>query len=100
MPRNDAFILSDCDDLAAPSVNTANQTVSIITIFSNWLFSILGSHLLAFVCGMGIYGMWISPAADEFVRGILMLLRWKSGIWRWERIIQIQTFASIQEDTI
>ncbi len=57
-------------------------------IFSNWLLSVLGSYLLAVVCGMGIYGMWIALAADECVRGILMLLRWKSGKWREKRVVQ------------
>ena len=57
-------------------------------IFSNWLLSVLGSYLLAVVCGMGIYGMWIALAADECVRGILMLLRWKSGKWCEKRVVQ------------
>ncbi|MBQ1473849.1 MAG: hypothetical protein II163_06295 [Ruminococcus sp.] len=52
------------------------------------LFMLLGSYLLAVVCGMGIYGMWIALAADECVRGILMLLRWKSGKWREKRVVQ------------
>ena len=60
-------------------------------IFSNWLLSVLGSYLLAVVFGMGIYGMWIALAADECVRGVLMLLRWKSGKWRSKRIVRPET---------
>ena len=30
----------------------------------------------------GLIGIWIAFAADECLRGILMLLRWKSGKWR------------------
>lgn len=57
-------------------------------IFSNWFLSVLGSYLFAVVFGMGIYGLWIALAADECVRGILMLLRWKNGRWRTKRLIR------------
>ena len=57
-------------------------------IFSNWLISVFGSYILAVVLGMGIYGLWIALAADECVRGILMILRWKSGKWKAKRIVK------------
>ena len=60
-------------------------------IFSNWLLSVLGSYLFAVVFGMGIYGLWIALAADECVRGVLMLLRWKNGRWRTKRLIRSDT---------
>ena len=63
---------------------------TVCAIFSNWTLSVLGSYLLAVVCGMGIYGMWIALAADECVRGVFMLLRWKSGKWRTKRVIQAE----------
>ena len=55
-------------------------------IFSNWLLSVLGSYLMAVVFSMGVYGMWIALAADECVRGALMLVRWRRGRWRSKRI--------------
>lgn len=67
-------------------------------IFSNWLLSVLGSYLLAVVCGMGIYGMWIALAADECVRGALMLIRWKSGKWRSKRVVKDQSPQILQAD--
>lgn len=51
-------------------------------VFSMILISTLGSYILAVVFDMGIYGLWIANAADECVRGALMLIRWKSGKWR------------------
>lgn len=57
-------------------------------IFSNWLISVLGSYLLAVVFGMGIYGLWIALAADEYIRGVMMILRWKSGKWKTKRIVK------------
>lgn len=44
-------------------------------VFSNWAISVLGSYLLAVVCSMGIYGLWIALAADECFRGVLMVIR-------------------------
>jgi len=60
----------------------------VCAVFSNWALSVLGSYLLAVVCGMGIYGLWIALAADECFRGALMLLRWKSGKWRGKAIVK------------
>ncbi len=56
-------------------------------VFSNWTLSVFGSYMLAVVFGLGIYGMWIALVADECVRGILMLARWKSGKWREKAIV-------------
>ena len=51
-------------------------------IFSMWLISVLGSYVFAVVLGMGLYGLWIALAADEVVRGVLMIIRWNSGKWK------------------
>lgn len=55
---------------------------TICAVFSMMIVSTLGSYIFAVVFGMGIYGLWIAIAADEVLRGILMLLRWRSGKWR------------------
>lgn len=60
-------------------------------IFSMWVISALGSYIFAVVFNMGIYGLWVAFAADECFRGLLMLIRWKSGKWRTKR------FASTDE---
>ena len=50
-------------------------------IFSMWVISVLGSYILAVICGAGIYGLWIAAAADECFRGVLMIWRWSSKKW-------------------
>ena len=57
-------------------------------IFSNWAISVLGSFLLAVVAGWGLYGLWTALAADEIVRAILMMLRWKSGKWKTKSVVR------------
>ncbi|MBQ1349744.1 MAG: MATE family efflux transporter [Ruminococcus sp.] len=57
-------------------------------ITSNWAVSVAGSYLFAVVLGWGIYGLWVALAADEIFRGILMILRWRSGKWREKRVVK------------
>lgn len=59
---------------------------TICAVFSMMLVSTLGSYIFAVVLNMGIYGLWIAIAADEVIRGILMLFRWRSGKWRTKGI--------------
>lgn len=40
-------------------------------------------YLFVFVFDMGLVGVWLAIAADEWLRAILVLLRWKSR--KWER---------------
>lgn len=56
-------------------------------IVSNWLVSVLGSYILAVVCGFGIYGLFVALAGDEVFRGILMIWRFKSGKWKTKKVI-------------
>lgn len=66
---------------------------SAIAIFSMWIITVGLSYLLAVVCGMGIFGMWIAFAADECVRGVFMLWRWKSGKWKEKALVLSQSAA-------
>lgn len=61
---------------------------TICAVMSNWIISVAGSYLFAVVFGMGIYGLWIALAADEIVRGIMMIIRWKSGAWKNKRVVK------------
>jgi putative MATE family efflux protein len=54
----------------------------IIGITSMWGIGVLGAWFLGVHLGLGLIGVWLAMAADEWVRGIIMLLRWRSGVWR------------------
>jgi Na+-driven multidrug efflux pump len=49
---------------------------------SMWGVGVLGAWVLGVALGLGLVGVWIAMAADEWVRGITMMLRWRSGAWR------------------
>ncbi|MBK1812591.1 MATE family efflux transporter [Clostridium sp. YIM B02505] len=50
-------------------------------IFSMWGVSVTLSYLLGIKLGLGLAGMWIAFACDEWFRGILMLWRWRTRKW-------------------
>ncbi|WP_416147451.1 MATE family efflux transporter [Salipaludibacillus sp. HK11] len=53
-----------------------------IGIFSMWLICVPIAYLLGIHFGLGLIGVWIAFAVDEWFRGIFMLRRWKQGKWR------------------
>lgn len=55
-------------------------------IFSNMIIGLGGAHLLAIVCHMGIYGLWIAMALDELFRAVVMLIRWHGSRWMHKQI--------------
>ena len=48
----------------------------------------LGGYILGIVLDLGLIGIWISMAADEIVRGIVVFIRWKNGKWRDKRVVK------------
>jgi putative MATE family efflux protein len=50
-------------------------------ILSMWGVSVTLSYLLGIHFGLGLVGIWIAFIADEWLRGLLMLWRWKSKVW-------------------
>ena len=53
----------------------------LMGMFSMWGVLVFGSWLLGTYWGMGLVGVWIAMAADEWLRGLLMYRRWKQRKW-------------------
>jgi putative MATE family efflux protein len=60
----------------------------LIGIISMWGIGVLGAYFFAFVLNIGFTGIYIAMAMDEWIRGIVILIRWKSGAWRKKRLIE------------
>ena len=58
-----------------------------ICIISAWSVSVGGGFLLGIVLGYGLPGIWAAQAADECLRAVLFLLRWRGGQWRTKRLV-------------
>ncbi|HEU4734265.1 MAG TPA: MATE family efflux transporter, partial [Kofleriaceae bacterium] len=53
-----------------------------VGILSMWGVGVTGAWLLGIRLGWGLAGVWMAMAADEWLRGVMMLRRWRSGAWR------------------
>ncbi len=52
-----------------------------IGIASMWGVSVTFAWFFGIFLELGLFGVWIAFIADEWLRGILMLRRWRSKIW-------------------
>ena len=55
----------------------------IIGVFSMVAMSLPLGYLLVFQWNLGLVGIWLAIAMDEWIRATIMYFRWKSR--RWER---------------
>lgn len=55
---------------------------TMLGIASAWLVTVPLAYYLGIVLDMGLVGIWLAMAADECLRGGILLLRWRKGAWR------------------
>jgi putative MATE family efflux protein len=60
----------------------------IVGIASCWGVSIGLSYVLGVGLGLGLPGIFIAFTIDEWIRGVVQLARWRSGIWKSKRIVK------------
>ena len=53
----------------------------IVGIIVMWGVAVSLSYILGIHFGLGLVGVWIAFTLDEWIRGLLMLKRWKSRKW-------------------
>ena len=54
----------------------------VVGIIFNWTVAVGLSYVVGIPLGYGLVGMWVAFALDENIRGIILMRRWRSGIWR------------------
>lgn len=52
-----------------------------------WTLGIGSALFLAFVLDLGLVGLWLGMASDEFFRACANLWRWKSGRWKAATVV-------------
>jgi putative MATE family efflux protein len=60
----------------------------LMGVCSMWGVSVPLAYLLGVHWGVGLLGVWIAFAVDEWLRGILMLLRWRSRVWEKKALVK------------
>lgn len=58
-----------------------------IGIFSMWTFAVGLAYFLGIYLEMGLVGIWIAFAIDEWFRAILVLIRWKTRAWEGKSFV-------------
>jgi putative MATE family efflux protein len=57
-------------------------------VLSMWGIGVAGAWLLGIRLHWGLAGIWMAMAADEWLRGLVMLRRWRSGAWQSSRRLE------------
>lgn len=52
-----------------------------------WTLGVATSLFLAFVLDLGLVGLWLGMASDEFYRSIANIWRWRSGRWKTKAVV-------------
>ena len=52
-----------------------------------WTCGLGTALLLAFVLDLGLVGIWLGMAADEFYRSIVNYIRWRGGKWKKSGVV-------------
>lgn len=59
----------------------------LCAVSSMWGVAVPAGYLMGDVLGMGIEGIWIGLAMDEWCRAAAFLLRWKSNVWQKRSVL-------------
>jgi putative MATE family efflux protein len=60
----------------------------VLAIVSMALIGTFGAWLAGVRLGLGLVGLWGAMCLDEWVRGIIMTLRWRSGVWKRKILVE------------
>lgn len=58
-----------------------------VGIISCWTVSVGLSYVLGIYFKLGLPGVYIAFAVDEWTRGLVQLWRWRSGVWKSKRVV-------------
>jgi putative MATE family efflux protein len=70
--------------IVLPGLKGAGDTIFpvIVGVIFQWGVGVTLAWLFGLKLGFGLVGIWMAMACDEWARGVVNALRWKSGAWR------------------
>jgi putative MATE family efflux protein len=63
---------------------------ALIGIFSMWGISVPLSYYFGIYLGYGLLGIWFAFVIDEWLRAILMYMRWRSRVWEGKAVVELE----------
>lgn len=60
----------------------------LMGVVSMWGVAVPLAYWLGIHLGIGLLGIWIAFTVDEWVRGMIMLLRWRSRAWEKKALVK------------
>ena len=67
----------------------------VLAIASMAIIATFGAWLAGVRLGLGLVGVWGAMCLDEWVRGIIMTLRWRSGVWKHKILVEHRDDAAL-----
>ena len=67
-------------------------------LISMWSVLVAMSYILGISMRLGLVGVWIAFAMDEWLRGIMMLKRWQSRVWEKKAVVTKKESSIETED--
>jgi putative MATE family efflux protein len=61
----------------------------LVGICFQWGVGVSMAWLLGLKLGLGLAGIWAGIASDEWSRGLVMALRWRSGAWKRKVLVRV-----------
>ncbi|WP_416731276.1 MATE family efflux transporter [Fictibacillus sp. JL2B1089] len=65
----------------------------IMGVISMWGVSVPLAYLLGITFDLGLIGIWLAFTADEWLRGLFMLSRWRNRKWQKQLIVKQEATA-------
>lgn len=58
-----------------------------VSVVDVWIVAVGTGYLLGISAGWGLCGIWAAMAADECIRGAVLLVRWRRGKWKTQNLL-------------
>lgn len=71
------------------SMRSAGDVVfpTVLGMISMWGISVGVGAILGLGAGLGLVGVWIAMAFDEWFRAVVVYIRWRKGNWRGKSVV-------------
>ncbi|HEY1405180.1 MAG TPA: MATE family efflux transporter [Spirochaetota bacterium] len=73
--------------------------ILLLGLSIQWTVLLGGAYFFGVAMGMGLIGVWLAQSIDEWTRGIIMILRWRSRKWESKSLVpRVETIGQSETD--